>query len=70
MHILIPMCLKILYAFFGWWGFRNAESVVIASSPRLKPDELDTQEVMLSARDRPDDELDPAGAGRPSFCRR
>ena len=36
-----------------------ARSVVIASSPRLKPDELDTQEVMLSARDRPDRGLDP-----------
>ena len=34
-----------------------ARSVVIASSPRL---ELDTQEVMLSPRDRPDDELEPA----------
>ena len=39
-------------------------------SPRLEPDELDTEEVMLSARDRPDDELDPAGADRPSFWRR
>ena len=57
-----------------------ARSVVIASSPRLEPDELDTQEVMLSARDRPDRGLDPpevmelvrlpAGAGRPSFWRR
>ena len=57
-----------------------ARSVVIASSPRLKPDELDTQEVMLSARDRPDRGLDPpkvmelvrlpACGGRPSFWRR
>ena len=57
-----------------------ARSVVIASSPRLKPDELDTEEVMLQARDRPDRGLDPpevmelvrllAGVGRPSFWRR
>ena len=36
-----------------------ARSVVIASSPRLEPDELDTKEVMLPARDRPDRGLDP-----------
>ena len=36
-----------------------ARSVVIASSPRLRPDELDTKEVMLPARDRPDRGLDP-----------
>ena len=41
-----------------------------ALSPRLEPDELDTQEVMLLARDRPDDEPDLAGAVRPSFWRR
>ena len=41
-----------------------------ALSPRLEPDELDTLEVMLPARDRPDDEPDPAGAGMPSFWRR
>ena len=54
-----------------------ARNVVIASSPRLKPNELDTKEVMLPARDRPDRGLDPpevmelvrlpAGGGRPSF---
>ena len=43
---------------------------LLVRSPRLDPDELDTQEVMLSARDRPDDEPDPAGAGMPSFWRR
>ena len=57
-----------------------ARSVVIASSPRLRPDELDTKEVMLPARDRPDRGLDPsevmelvrlrAGVVRPSFWRR
>ena len=36
-----------------------ARNVVIASSPRLKPNELDTKEVMLPARDRPDRGLDP-----------
>ena len=56
-----------------------ARSVVIASLPRLEP-ELDTEEVMLSPRDRRHRGLDPpevmelvrlpAGGGRPSFCRR
>ena len=51
-----------------------------ALSPRLEPDELDTKDVMLLARDRPDRGLDPpevmelvrlpAGGGRPSFWRR
>ena len=53
---------------------------LLVRSPRLEPDELDTKEVMLLARDRHDRELDPsevaelvrlpAGGGRPSFWRR
>ena len=53
---------------------------LLVRSPRLDPDELDTEEVMLPARDRPDRGLDPsevlelvrlpAGGGRPSFWRR
>ena len=42
-----------------------------ALSPRLEPDELDTKDVMLLARDRPDRGLDPPEVmERPSFRRR
>ena len=53
---------------------------LLVRSPRLESNELDTEEVMLPARDRPDRGLDPsevmdlvrllAGAVRPSFWRR
>ena len=42
-----------------------------ALSPRLEPDELDTEEVMLLARDRHDRGLDSSEVmERPSFRRR
>ena len=60
-------------------GFLNVHAEQTQAPPRLEP-ELDAEEVMLLARDRPDRGLDPsevmelvrlpAGGGRPSFRRR
>ena len=60
-------------------GFTSVHAEQVHAPPRLEP-ELDAQEMMLPARDRPDRGLDPsevmelvrllAGVARPSFWRR